>query len=209
MGIQEFVRWISPREHKFYDYLERQMEIAKKAAQALAGSGTPSERSDAVQVLEHEGDEVFLEFEEALARTFVTPIDREDLHLLASELDSITDLANGAARAAVLFGVDQVTVPMRGLMDVLLQTTDLLNQAIPMMRKNQYAEIVQVARQVHKLEKDADTIYRNAISALFKDPNIDAKTIIREKAILDDLESSVDHCHRLGKTLANIAVKHG
>ncbi len=211
MGIQDLVRWLIPREDHFYDFLERQAVVAHKGVLALNGlsTGTAAETSKAVQAFEHEGDKIVHEMEEALAKTFVTPIDREDLQKLSSELDDILDRANGAARSCVLLGVDKATEPMAQMIALLSKCTEALTLAIPKLRKHAYGELVEDARGLRKLEKEGDLVYRQAISKLFHDPAIEAKTLIREKDILEHLENAIDHCDHIANTLMNLAVKHG
>jgi uncharacterized protein Yka (UPF0111/DUF47 family) len=163
----------------------------------------------AVQELEHQGDKIAHEVEESIARTFVTPIDREDLQKLSQELDTVIDLMNGAARACVLYGVERPTPPMVGLIDKLVECTEVLKNALPHLRAHDYAALIEASRQVRKLEKDGDTVFRGAISALFKDAAIHAKQLLREREVLDHLENSIDYCHHVGSTLANLAIKHG
>lgn len=212
MSLQSIVRWLVPREDHFYDFLESQANVAHAGAVALARfkDGRPAMKvREEVQAIEHEGDKISHDLEEALAKTFVTPIDREDLHKLSTELDDILDLANGAIRAATLYGVDTPTEPMKRLMDILVECTLVLKTTMPHLRKNRYAEITEATRTIRNLEKDADTTFRDGVSALFGDAAIDAKTILREKQVLEDLENAVDACEQLGETLANLAVKHG
>lgn len=211
MGLQDIVRFLLPREDHFYGYLERQAAVAHEAAKALAEfeDGNITEVRERVQVFEHEGDGYVHQMEEALAKTFVTPIDREDLHSLSSELDDILDLTNGSARACSLLGVTKPTEPMMILMRNLVECTGVVATTIPLLRKHAYNEIIESSRLIRKLEKDADVVFRNAISALFADPAVDAKTILREKQVLEDLESAIDHCDHVANQLSNLAVKHG
>lgn len=213
MGIQDIIRFILPREHHFYDHLEQQAQVAVDGALALQKFGnngaTAAQIREKVQEIEHAGDRIVHEMEESLAKTFVTPIDREDLQKLSSELDSILDLMNGAIRACVMLGVDTPTQPMKNLIDVIVKATATINQAIPKLRKHEYEAIVGLARDVRKIEKEADTIYREAISALFRDDSVDAKVLIRQKTVLEDLENAVDECDSVADILANLAVKHG
>jgi predicted phosphate transport protein (TIGR00153 family) len=212
MSLQSIVRWLVPREDRFYDFLEGQANAAHEGAKALARfkDGKPvAEVRDAVEKLEHEGDRLSHAMEDALAKTFVTPIDREDLHSLSSQLDDILDLANGAIRAASLFGVERPSPAMAKLMEVLVACTSTVKDAVPLLRKHRYAEIGQARRLIEKLEKDADAIYRDAVRALFQDDAVGPKELLREKQVLEDLENAIDHCERVGDTLANLAVKHG
>jgi uncharacterized protein Yka (UPF0111/DUF47 family) len=206
------IRWLVPREDGFYAVLEAQAATAHDGAVALRafrdGSAAEVVRA-AVQDLEHKGDKLARDMEEALARTFVTPIDREDLQRLSSDLDDILDLANGAVRASVLYGVEKPTEPMGILMDLLTQCTDILRTTMPNLRKNRYEALSKDTRTLRDIEKKADTVFQEAVSALFKDPAPDARRLLREKAVLEDLENAIDHCEVVAKTLANIAVKHG
>ncbi len=211
MDIQGVIRFLLPREEIFYDFLERQAVVAHKGALSLASfkDGDVTRVRDAVQRLEHEGDKIVHEMEEALARTFVTPIDREDLQKLSSELDDVLDLTNGTVRAAALYGVNRATEPMMKLIEVLIRCTEVLEATIPNLRKHRYKEIVDSARAIRKLEKEGDAIFRSAVSALFHDDAIDAKQLLREKEVLEDLENAIDVCNNVADTLTNFAVKHG
>ena len=212
MGFQDIIRIFMPKEDHFYDYLERQAKAAHEGAKAMSkfSNGTSAEEArDAVQKIEHEGDKIVHEMEEALAKTFVTPIDREDLQALSSELDTVLDLTNAAIRACVMLGVEKPTEPMKKLIEIIVRCTATINEAMPKLRKHQYAEIVTCARELRKIEKEADVVYRDAISKLFKDSTVDAKVLSREKTVLEDLENAIDQADSIADTLANLAVKHG
>jgi uncharacterized protein Yka (UPF0111/DUF47 family) len=215
MGIQAVIRFLLPREEHFYDFLEKQAAAAHAGAKAIAkfadDGATAEEARDAVQKHEHEGDKHVHDMEEALAKTFVTPIDREDLHRLSAELDNVLDLTNGAIRACVMLGVKEPTGAMKKLVQLIVRCTERIDAAVPKLRKHEYAGIVEAARELRKLEKDADTVYRTAISDLFKDgPGAaDARVLIREKTVLDDLENAIDACDAIADTLTNLAIKHG
>jgi predicted phosphate transport protein (TIGR00153 family) len=213
MGIQELVRKLMPREEGFFDLLERQAKIALAAAETLASFTESDRRADAVaeavQKLEHEGDKLVHELEEALARTFVTPIDREDIHFLCTELDDVIDLTNTSARAFLLLGVDRPTKSMCEMMGLLAKATNELANALPNLRRHTYPELFAAKRRIREIEKECDRIYRNEVSRLFHSPEIDAKDLLREREILDDLEDATDRCERVADTLANLAVKHG
>lgn len=213
MGLQDIVRWILPREDHFYTFIENLAAASHEAAMALAQWKDPKipgqSVSDAVQAVEHKADKIQADLEDALAQTFVTPLDREDLHRLGSELDDIVDLANLAARAIVLFGVDRPTPAMVVLMDSLAECTNVLNNAVPKLRQHKYNDLVEAARELRRVEKEGDKAYRDEISRLFHDDAIDAKTALKQREVLDDLEHAIDHCDHVATTLSNLAVKHG
>ncbi len=213
MAFQNVVRWLLPKETQFFDYLERQAVIVHQGAVALSKFDDVHETASAVAEklvqFEHEADAIVREFEDALARTFVTPLDREDMHKLSGDLDSVIDLMTLAARSCVLFGVTRPTEPMSRLSETLVASTRLLKDAMPKLRKHEYLDLVETGRRMRGLEKEGDAVFRHAVSRLFADPHIDAKVLLREKEVLEDLENAIDHCHYVGKILSNLAVKHG
>lgn len=213
MGLQDFIQRLLPRHDEFFELLERQAGVARNAAQALAGFTEPGKTASSimeqVQSFEHEGDKLVHEIEEALARTFVTPIDREDIHLLAASIDDVLDLTNYAARACSMLGVDRPTAPMVALMKVLVDATTILAEALPALRRRAYPELRIAMRKIRQIEKEGDRIHREAISELFRSDNIDAKVLLREREVLEDLENAIDRCEKVADTLSNLAVKHG
>lgn len=211
MPFSAFLRWILPKEDHFYDHLERQAKLAHQAAvtlKRLTTGGAAGEIRAAVQELEHQGDQISHEMLAALGRTFATPLDRDDLQKLCKRLDDITDLANAAARACVLFGVEKPTPPMCLLIEKLEASTAIIERTVPLLRKHAYDDVKAGVAEVTQLEKDGDAVFRDAISKLFHDPAIDAKDILREKEVLDDLEKAINRCEQVADVLTSIAVKH-
>ncbi|MBX7192684.1 MAG: DUF47 family protein [Sandaracinaceae bacterium] len=212
MALQDVVRWFLPRDDEFFVFLEKQAQVAHLGAQAFAKfvpGANIDEINAEVQKHEHAGDKVVHELEEALQKTFVTPIDREDLQRLSAELDDVLDLINSAARTCALFGVKTPTKPMQDLIAILVDSTKLLEDTLPALRKHDYQTLMGTSRSLRQDEKKADTIYRTAISALFHDDAKNAKDVLREMTVLEHLEHAVDRCERVAHTLANLAVKHG
>jgi len=212
MGLQDMVRWLLPREDKFYGLIERQgvlLDEAAKALMQLAGDAQPAEVHEAVREIEHRADAIVYEIEEQLAAVFVTPIDREDIQLLASALDDIIDYINLTARTFVLFGVARPTPPMVAMMEVLVKMAEFLRSELPALRTHEYTRLIAAGRVIKQHEKDGDRIFRNAVSQLFHDPTIDAKELLRQKEVLEDLELAIDKCETVSERLKNLAVKHG
>ncbi|HEU4532596.1 MAG TPA: DUF47 family protein [Polyangiaceae bacterium] len=211
MGLQDVIRLVLPKEETFFNAMEKHALVLHRATTELARLGqgaSPDAVRKAVQALEHEGDKLTHEVEEALAATFVTPIDREDIQKLASELDDILDTCNRTARSFVLFRVQTATKPMVELFAILTGCTEQLSTALPAMRKSNYDEVREAARAIKALEKQGDTIFRQAVSDLFDDETIDAKAVLKQKEVLEDLESAIDQCEDVGEFLAHLAVKN-
>ncbi len=212
MSLQDVIRWILPREDVFYGLIERQGELLDEAARALAefSTGVSAEQiRERVQDIEHKADAIVYDTEEQLARVFVTPIDREDIQLLAASIDDIVDLINLTARTFVLFGVPQPTPPMSALMDILVMMAGVLKDSLPSLRRHEYANLIAAGRVIKDHEKKADQVFRDALGELFHDPNIDAKVLLRDKEVLEDLERAIDKCETVAERLKNLAVKHG
>jgi uncharacterized protein Yka (UPF0111/DUF47 family) len=213
MSLQSVVRWFLPKEDQFYEFVEQQSAAVHDAAVMLETWHTESRPNvdvrKLVQDIEHRGDALVHEVEDALARTFVTPIDREDIHRLSTQLDDILDLINLTARSSVLYGVDRPTEPMTKLMRTLVEASLILKESMPALRRHDFAAFVEAKRNITRMEKESDTVFREGVSALFRNSAIDAKVLLREKEVLEDLEAAVDRCEDVAEFLANLAVKNG
>lgn len=212
MSLQDVIRWILPKEDVFYGLMERQSELVVAAAHALAEfvNGVPAKQvRETVQELEHQADAVVYEIEEQLARVFVTPIDREDIQLLAASFDDIVDLMNLTARTFELYAVPTPSPPMIELMKILVTMTELLRSELPALRRHEYAKLIAAGRLIKQHEKEGDRVFRDAVGQLFHDPAIDAKVLLRDKEVLEDLEKAIDKCETVAERLKNLAVKHG
>lgn len=211
MAIQSIIRFLLPREDHWYDMLEELSKLGLEASTALLTfkSEPPEKVQAAVQQIEHKADDVVRRMEDALARTFVTPLDREDLHRLTSELDDIIDLMNLSARTFGLYHLKKPSEPMVKIMEKLAEATKMIAEAVPHLRKHEFEELLNGGRKVRGVEKEADDIYRKAISELFGSTDPDFREMLRQKEALDHLEQAVDHCDNVADLLANLAVKHG
>jgi uncharacterized protein Yka (UPF0111/DUF47 family) len=212
MSLQRVISVLIPRELQFFDFLEHQARVARQSARVLNRfiDGDPDHagiRRD-VTAFEKEGDGIVDEMLVALAKTFVTPIDREDIQALSKRLDDVTDYVNTTARSIGIFAVEQPTPAMRQLFDTLLQACDQLNEMVPLLRKGAYAQIIEQCRKMHLIEKLGDKIFRNELSRMFHDPDVDGKEILRSREILDNLETAIDACDRVAETMMHVAVKH-
>lgn len=222
MGIQNIIRFFLPKEDHFYAFIEKQAAVAHRAAllarDYAEGKAELAEASATLRELEHEGDKLEHEMEEALGLTFVTPIDREDLQRLSSELDTVLDTTNRAVQSCKTLGLTEPTEPMRKLAALIAECTAKVNDAVPLLRHHDYARIVEYGRELRKLEKEGDTIFREAIRDLFSEAVCggpahagahDARILIREKTVLEELENAVDACDSIADTLSHLAIKHG
>ncbi len=212
MSLQDAIRHLLPQEVVFYDLLERQGSLLLDAARALCrfADGAPAgEVHAAVRELEHAADGVVHEVEDHLARIFVTPLDREDIQQLCMSLDDPMDYINVTARSLDLYVVPRPTPPMQRMMRLLVVLAELLHHHLPALRRHEYRRLIDLGREVKRYEKEGDTIFRGAIIELFKDRDLDAKSLIRDKEILEDLEHAINSFEVFSERLRHLAVKHG
>jgi uncharacterized protein len=213
MSINSVIQFFLPKEDKFYSILEDQTNLIHETTQKLAtfseANTTSKDVSFLVQELEHKGDNFVELMENELAKTFVTPIDREDLHALSVQLDDIADFCNHAVRSAVLFGIDQPTEAMKKLMSLLVKCTRHLNDVVPSLRKKTFSDFFVVKGAIKELEKEADDIYRSEVVKLYNAAKNDFSTFFAQKEVLDKLENAIDRTEDISQYLATLAVKNG
>ncbi len=161
--------------------------------------------SERIKQVEVECDRIADTIVEKLNSTFITPIDREDIHMLVVELDDVIDLINGLARKMEIYGVKKVRPDASRLADILARCTAELAGAFVLLEKKQ--DIAGHARTVDRLEKEADQVYQDAIRQLFKKEK-DPVEVVRWHAIFEALEDAVDRCKDLGGTLTSVVVKN-
>jgi len=154
---------------------------------------------------EHAADALTYEIMQRIDRSFVTPLDREDIHLLANRLDNVVDLMDGTARRAKMYHIDQRRDAAIALTAVLVECSDVIAAGVKDIRKP--AEVHKAARKVKELEEKADAIYSDAIEALFAG-RPDALDVIKWKEILDNLEHAVDECEDVANVLESISLKN-
>ncbi len=154
---------------------------------------------------EHAADTVTYEIMQRIDRSFVTPLDREDIHMLANRLDNVVDLMDGTARRATMFHITERRQPAIEMMDTLVETCAVLAQGVKEIRNP--PAVHKAARAVKVLEEKADAQYAKAVSDLFAG-SPDALEVIKWKEIYDNLEHAVDECEDVANVLESISLKN-
>jgi uncharacterized protein Yka (UPF0111/DUF47 family) len=212
LALKDILNWFLPREDVFYALIEKLAELLEATAKAFVQftEGMPAEQVfEAVKVIENEADKLVYESEEQFAKVFVTPIDREDIQALIVAIDDIIDIIYLTARTFVLYGVKTPSAPMAEQMKLLVVLGTCLRAEIPALRLHQYDKLIAAGRVIREHEKAGDKIFREAVAELFHNPAIDAKILLRDKELLEDLESAVNKFEFVAERLKNLAVKHG
>ncbi|MCX5790929.1 MAG: DUF47 family protein [Elusimicrobia bacterium] len=202
-----------PKEVKFFDYLNLQSENIVKAADcfktAVKKGCFDEETVKKIKDFEHEGDTLSHEIVDMLNRTFITPIDREDIYTLANTLDDILDMINSMANRIKLYKLSANEDYMVQFADTIAQSTQALANAVKHMHDTKRTRrVLDHCIEVNRLENMGDQIREKAISNLFeteKDPIM----VIKWKEIYEVAEGTLDTCEHVAKVIESILVKHG
>jgi hypothetical protein len=198
-----------PRDEGFFDLFDGLATRMTRSAALLNALFTEPTRLDQyagqIKELEHQADEITHEIMNRIDRSFVTPLDREDIHLLATRLDNVVDLMDGTARRAQMFHLADRREPAKDLTRVLLQATEAIAQAVTSIKDPTAVGII--GRDVKKLEEEADAIYSLAVGALF-DGKPDALEVIKWKELYDNIEHAIDEADDVLNVLESISIKN-
>jgi len=203
---------IIPRETVFFDLFEKAAGNAHACTQSLVEFlerfDQLGERARKVKDLEHVGDELTHETIERLNKTFITPIDREDIHELVCRVDDVLDLIDTAVDRIVLFKIEQPIQPSKDLAQCLVRATALIRDMMPLLRNMKDADVVrQKVREVHRLESEADRIERTALASLFEHGE-NPTFIIKWMSVIETLETATDRCEDVANVIEGIVLKN-
>jgi len=215
MRIDGFLHALLPKDDKFFNYFERDVEnvlaAAKVFKELMTNSISKEERAQKIrkiEELEHKGDEVTHQIYSDLGSTFITPFDREDIHELASKLDDILDYIQGAATRIILYHIESISPEMEKLAGLVYDGVSELNRAIPYLRDFRNVESIREGLvKINSIENEADDLFERAIATLFetcKDPIL----LIKTKELLVSLETATDQCEDASNAIESIIVKH-
>ncbi|HEX2030164.1 MAG TPA: DUF47 family protein [Actinomycetota bacterium] len=197
-----------PREESFYELFVQMARLLVQGAEVLGDIVTNFDDVPAkgrrLHDLEHEADEVTHEVMRRLNTTFVTPLDREDIHELASLLDDVMDHIDAAADLLVLHKIDKPLPEMKAQADLLGRAAATTSEAIATLPN--FRELGEYFVEVNRLENEGDRIYRQAIADLFSG-DFKAMDVLKWKDILDELEAAMDELEDVANALEGIALK--
>jgi hypothetical protein len=198
-----------PREGKYFDRFNDMAQRIHEGAQTLnrffQAESPVGPVADHIKRLEHECDEISHEILRGIDQTFITPIDREDIHQLAVRLDDVIDLIDGTVRRVSLFHVDAPTPLSRPMSAIIVRATGELVEAVSALRKQK--GVKEACIRIKKLENEGDVAYQQAVASLFSEP-IAPIEVIKWKDIYDNLERCVDQCAGVAQVLESVVLKH-
>jgi len=208
MGLKE---WILPQDKHFFNMLENESQNVLDGSTAflemLKDYKNIKEKQQKIKDIEHQGDDFVHEIFEELNKTFITPIDHEDISKLASSFDDVLDYIDGTATRLVLYDIQKPEENMVKLAEVLMKQATELKQALTGLRnlKNP-KEIERRCIEVNRLENIADDIYKTSVAELFK--RKDAIEIMKLKEVYERLEFATDKCEDAANVISDIVVKN-
>lgn len=208
MGLRE---WLIPQDKVFFDLFEQQAAVVKEAATRLVVltedfTDVKKKRHD-IELLEHKGDQLTHSIYEALNRTFITPLEPQEISCLASSLDDVLDFIDASAEKMFYYGIEGTDSHMIELAKLInLQASEIQGavREIRSIKNPRYIE--ERCIEVNRLENLADDVLAHAITDLFLSQ--DAITIIKLKDIYQQLEDGTDRCEDVANVLSDIAIRH-
>mgnify|MGYP002813387160 CR=1 FL=1 len=208
MGVKE---WIIPQEKHFFDMFDQQADVVLEGAEALLDMVTNfdhvAEKRDKIKDIEHKGDELVHHISNELTKTFVTPIDHDDISKLTSRLDDILDFIEAASHRMWSYEIKTVPPEMVKLTEVILASSKEVNHAVKDLRNfKKKNEILTHFIEINRLENVGDDITHVAVAALFK--KYDAVNIIKLKEIYEYLEAATDKCEDAADVIKDIFMKN-
>jgi len=207
--------FLLPREEKFFDLFDEMGDLLLRASGKFLDMMTAydrlDERGDDLKQEEHASDLLVERIIKALDRSFITPLDREDIHALASTLDDVLDSMEETAHRLETFRLDRPTAQAVDMARIIHEACQHLSRAVHLCRKMKEPDQMEISlREIGRLENEADRIYRDTDMQLFAQPPqspADILTLIKWRELYGWLEETVDACRSAARVISEIVIK--
>jgi predicted phosphate transport protein (TIGR00153 family) len=204
--------WFVPREAKFFDMFRDTSNFivdGAKELQAMIGDlGHVEERAKRIKEIEHSADTITYQAVEALHKTFITPLDRDDMFRLVTKLDDIMDYIDAASQRFHLFDIRTATPEVLDLARIILLSAERIRDAVSgLQNMKNSSKIIEFCVEINRLENEADHVMRVGMAKLFRE-EIGYKDLIKLKEILELLESVTDRCKDVANIIEGIVLDH-
>jgi len=214
MSLNAILRWLKPHEMIFFDLLESSVEVVHEAIKFFdqeIRTNDPArwpELRRKMKDYEHKGDEYTHRVIDRLDKTFVTPIEREDILALAHALDDVVDLLDNICERLVLYRIGQIPNTVTEISSLAVEGAGELVFLIKSLRNMSDTKAIrQHIRRVHALENQADSIYHAGLAQIFEDPK-DPIELIKWKEILEQIEDATDKIELVAKVIGSTVMKN-
>jgi uncharacterized protein Yka (UPF0111/DUF47 family) len=198
-----------PRDEHFFELFSQLAQRITTSAKLLHELFSDPSRiahfETAIKDVEHEADDLAYQVNARIDTSFITPIDREDIHRLASRLDNVVDLIDGTARRAAMFRISESRPQALRLTAVLVEAAALIEKSVNEVKKPK--NVAENGREMKRLEEAGDAVYQEAVGALFSG-SPDPLDVIKWKELFDKIEEAIDECDDVSNVLESIALKN-
>ncbi len=206
------IRKLLPRRPEFFELFSRHAALAVEGARALQTLLSDLPRAEAhsgrIREIEHQADAVCQETMELLHRSFITPIERGDVHTLSSRLDDIMDHIEATGQRLWLYEIGAATPEILEMSGLLVMATEAVQKAVnALAERKDPARIRELCNAVKAVEKSNDRLLRSATARLFKEEQ-DARALIKWQKIYDDLEDAIDRCEDVANVVEGVALEN-
>ncbi|MEK7835473.1 MAG: DUF47 domain-containing protein [Pseudomonadota bacterium] len=203
---------LMPREGRFFDlfneHAEQVVQGSRELAALMASGDDLERRAHNVESIEKRADRITRSTIELLHKTFITPIDRDDIHQLISKMDDILDLIEDSAQLMFLYDVRVPTPEAKKLADICVVCCEKVQSAVALLSKmDNAAAIMAICADIDRLESDADHVMRAAIARLFRDEP-DVRELIKLRTVYEHLETVTDRCEDVANIIQGIVLEN-
>jgi uncharacterized protein len=206
---------LMPREGRFFTLFNQHAEFVVQGSVALVellknfdNNGDRATRVARILELEHSADRVTRETVSLLHQTFVTPLDRDDIHRLISRMDDVLDLIQDVTEALQLYDIQRLTPEAVQLAELLNECCSRMQQAVHQLATlEDSARILKLCNEIDSLESQADTVMRTAISKLFREES-DVRQLIKLETVYQLLEAATDQCEDVANIIEGVVLEH-
>ncbi len=200
-------------DQTFYQLLDRQAEIALQAAQAFhaltSDYGRVKDYLHRMDQLEHSGDEVAHQLALLVDRSFVTPLDKEDIHAISNTLDDVTDAIENVINLMVMYRLPDVRPDIEIMASLLVRTMEATQEIVSQLRHITGLDAIQpLVIRINQLENQGDDTYKEAIEEIFHAPDRDPFTFYAWKEVYDGIEDAIDKCEYVANSIQGMVVKY-
>ncbi|MGC8734524.1 MAG: DUF47 domain-containing protein [bacterium] len=199
---------IIPKNIDFFKYLKNCVEIMEDISKELSNfiDNPTEENFNKIRELEHKADEIVHEYRHKLNESFITPLDREDLHQIIVKMDDVIDFIKSSAEKYFLYKLTLKNEYTNQMINLLINSVKYLKDIINLLNKPDQ-ELLKLVSKICEIERECDTINRKAIADLFNNGK-DVLEIIKQKEVLSQIEETIDRTQLLAITIENSIYKH-
>jgi predicted phosphate transport protein (TIGR00153 family) len=201
-----------PREGRFFDLFNEHAELivqgSRELAALMADGDNHERRAYNIESIEKRADKVTRTTIELLHKTFITPLDREDIHQLITRMDDILDLLEDSAQLMFLYGVRHMTAEGRKLAEICVACCEKVQSSVTLLSNMKNAtQIMSLCADMDRLESEADHVMRAAIARLFREEP-DVRELIKLRSVYEHLETVTDRCEDVANIIQGIVLEN-